>query len=153
MNKSENTIGLGSDVLLHFSLTLTDGTVAENSFDNEPMQFIVGDGTMIEGLESVLYGLQAGDRKQITIDPSCAFGDPSDENIHTLARSEFSADIELEPNLIIAFSTPAGDDVPGTILEVSADEVKVDFNHPLAGHELIFEFEILDVKPPATSLH
>ena len=153
MSESEELIGSGCKVMLHFSLTLTDGTVAESSFDDEPMEFIVGDGTMIEGLELVLYGLKAGDKKQVTIDPAAAFGDSSDENIHMLPRDDFSSDMELEPNLIIAFSTPAGDDVPGTILEVNENEVKVDFNHPLAGHQLVFEFEILDVKPSSDPVH
>lgn len=138
---------------MHFSLTLTDGTVAENSFHDEPMQFTVGDGTMIEGLESLLYGLKAGDRKRVTINPADAFGDPSEENVHNLPRSEFSEELQLEPDLVVAFTTPSGEEIPGTILEVSNDEVKVDFNHPLAGHELIFEFEIIDVKAPQTMLH
>ena len=117
------------------------------------MQFVIGDGTMIEGLESVLFGLKVGERKRITINPDDAFGAPTEDNVHTLPRSEFSSEFELEPGLVIAFTTPAGEEVPGTILEVGEDEVKVDFNHPLAGHELIFEFEIIDVKPPGAQLH
>ena len=153
MDQSKHTIGIGSHVILHFSLTLKDGTVAEDSFKDEPVEFVIGDGAMIEGLESVLYGLQVGDRKKLTLNPRDAFGDPVDENIHNMPRSEFSDDIELAPGLIIGFTTPSGDEVPGTIVEVSNDDVKVDFNHPLSGHELIFEFEIIDVKPADTALH
>ncbi len=130
-----------------------DGTVAENSFNDEPMQFVVGDGTMIEGLESVLYGLQVGDRKKLTLNFNDAFGESSSENVHTLTRSEFSPDFQLAPRQIIGFTTPSGEDVPGTILEVLEDEVIVDFNHPLAGHDLVFEFEIIDVKSADILLH
>lgn len=117
------------------------------------MQFIIGDGTMIEGLESVLFGLKSGDHKRLTIDPQQTFGDPVEENIHTLSRSEFSSEMDLAPGLIIGFTTPSDEEVPGTILEVLADEVVVDFNHPLAGHELVFEFEIIDVKSANSHLH
>jgi len=149
----KHTIGPGSHVTLHFSLTLKDGTVAENSFNDEPISFVVGDGTMIEGLESVLYGSLAGDRKKLVINPRDAFGDPVDENIHKMPRSEFMDDMALEPGYIIGFTTPSGEEVPGTILEVSEDEVTVDFNHPLSGHELSFEFLIIDVKPAGIATH
>jgi len=130
-----------------------DGTVAENSFNDEPMQFVIGDGTMIEGLESVLYGLQVGDRRKLTLNHNDTYGESLEENVHTLTRSEFSVDIELAPRLIIAFTTPSGEEVPGTILEVLENDVVVDFNHPLAGHDLVFEFEVLDIKLPNTPLH
>jgi len=130
-----------------------DGTIAEDSFNNEPMQFAIGDGTMIEGLELVLYGLQVGDRKKLTLSSQDAFGDPLEENVHSLTRSEFSPDFELAPRQIIGFTTPSGEEIPGTIMEVLNDEVVVDFNHPLAGHDLVFEFEIIDIKSPKTPLH
>lgn len=130
-----------------------DGTIAENSFNDEPMQFVIGDGTMIEGLESVLYGLQVGDRKKLTLNFNDAFGESSSENVHTLTRSEFPTDFQLSPRQIIGFTTPSGEEVPGTILEVFEDEVIVDFNHPLAGHDLVFEFEIIDVKSADILLH
>ncbi len=130
-----------------------DGTIAENSFNDEPMQFVIGDGTMIGGLETVLYGLQVGDRKKLTLNFNDAFGESSAENVHTLSRTEFSPDFQLASRQIISFTTPSGEEVPGTILEVFEDEVIVDFNHPLAGHDLVFEFEIIDVKSPDILLH
>jgi len=130
-----------------------DGTVAENSFHEEPIQFFIGDGTMIEGLESVLYGLKVGDRKKITLAYGDTFGEVDEDNVHTLTREEFSPDFDLAPRQIIGFTTPSGEEVPGTIVEVLEDEVIVDFNHPLAGHDLIFEFEILDIKLSEKPLH
>jgi FKBP-type peptidyl-prolyl cis-trans isomerase SlpA len=141
------TIGPGSEVLMHFSLSLADGTVADSTRDDEPLRFVMGDGTLIEGLELVLYGLKKGDRQCLSIEPRDAFGFPDEDNIHTLPRSEFPADMQVEVGMIIGFSTPSGEEVPGAIQEIKDDEIVVDFNHPLAGHEVIFDVEILEVKP------
>jgi len=141
------TIGPGSEVLMHFTLSLTDGTVADSTREGEPLRFVMGDGSLIEGLELVLYGLKQGDLQCLSIEPRDAFGFPDEENIHTMPRSEFPADIQLEAGLIIGFTTPSGEEVPGAIQEIKDDEVVVDFNHPLAGHEIVFDVEILEVKP------
>ena len=141
------TIGPGSEVLMHFSLSLADGTVADSTREGEPLRFVMGDGTLIEGLELVLYGLKKGDRQCLSIEPRDAFGFPDEDNIHTLPRSEFPADMQVEVGMIIGFSTPSGEEVPGAIQEIKDDEIVVDFNHPLAGHEVIFDVEILEVKP------
>jgi FKBP-type peptidyl-prolyl cis-trans isomerase SlpA len=142
-------IGPGSKICLHFSLVLEDGTVAETTRDdNDPLEFVVGDGTMIQGLELALYGLKAGERQTLTIEPKLAFGFPDPENVHVLPRAEFPEDMPLSRGVIIEFNTPAGDEVPGTVLEVNDNDVKVDFNHPLAGHEITFEVEILSVESP-----
>jgi len=141
------TIGPGSEVLMHFTLSLADGTVADSTRDGEPLRFVMGDGTLIEGLELVLYGLKVGDRQCLSIGPRDAFGFPDKENIHTMPRDEFPAEMQLEAGMIVGFTTPSGEEVPGAIQEVNGDEVVVDFNHPLAGHEVIFDVEILEVKP------
>lgn len=141
------TIGPGCEVLMHFTLSLTDGTVADSTREGEPLRFVMGDGTLIEGLELVLYGLKQGEHQCLAIDPRDAFGFPDEENIHSMPRSEFPAEMQLETGLIIGFTTPSGEEVPGAIQEIRDEEVVVDFNHPLAGNEIIFDVEILEIKP------
>ncbi len=141
------TIGPGSEVTMYYRLSLPDGTVADETVDGEPLNFTMGDGTLIQGLELMLYGMKAGEKQCLSIDPRDAFGFPEDENIHTMPRSEFSEEMNVEPGMIVAFTTPAGQEVPGTIKEVTTDTVVVDFNHPLAGFEVTFDVEILDIKP------
>ncbi len=141
-------IEAGSEVLMHFSLVIEDGTVADSTEGDEPMRFVMGDGSLIQGLELALYGLKAGDKQSLTIGPDVGFGFRDDDAIHMLPRSDFPADMDLEPGLIIGFSTPSGEEVPGAILAIEGDEVRVDFNHPLAGHNVRFDVEILEVKPP-----
>lgn len=144
----EIVIGPGCEVVMRYTLSLEDGTVVETTTGYEPMRFSLGDGTLIDGLESVLYGLKAGDKQCVSIEPRDGFGFADVGNIHVMPRSEFADDILLEEGLIIGFSTPAGEQVPGTIVAVEEDQVQVDFNHPLAGRTVIFDVEILEVNPP-----
>lgn len=139
-------VGEDCEVLLNFTLSLTDGTVVDATEENQPMRLRMGDGSLIEGLEQSLYGMKAGDHQCLSIEPRDAFGFPDETNLHEMPRSEFAEDIELKPGLIIGFSTPAGDEVPGTIKDLKDDLVLVDFNHPLAGREIIFDVEILEVR-------
>ena len=140
------TIGPGCEVTMHFTLALEDGTVADATIDGEPMTFNMGDGTIIEGLEMVLYGLKAGEKQSLSIEARDTFGFPDPENIHNMPMKDFSEDLKIEEGMIIGFSTPSGDEIPGAILEIKDDEVKVDFNHPLAGHEVVFSVEIINIK-------
>ena len=126
-------------------MTLEDGTVAESTFDDEPLTFTLGDGTLIEGLELALYGLRSGDRQRLSLFPEQAFGLRDPGKVHRLPRADFPADMLLEPGCIIGFDTPAGEELPGMIVRTEGAGVEVDFNHPMAGHVVIFEVEIIDV--------
>jgi len=136
----------GRRVVVHFSLTLADGTPVDSSRDGEPLAFVAGDGTLEAGLESLLQGLHAGDRARFNLPPGQAFGEPDPGNVHRMARAEFPQDMTLEEGSVVAFGTPGGDEVPGTVVAVDAEGVEVDFNHPLAGRALSFEVEILSVE-------
>lgn len=134
-----------STVTLHLSLTLQDGTVAESSFDDAPLVFTLGEGTLIEGLELALYGLRPGDKQRLSLLPEQAFGLRDPEKVHRLPRADFPAEMTLEPGCIIGFDTPDGEELPGMVVKAESAEVEVDFNHPMAGHVVIFEVEIIDV--------
>jgi FKBP-type peptidyl-prolyl cis-trans isomerase SlpA len=140
-----NEIVPGSKVTMHFSITLEDGTVAEDSFDGDPLEFTLGDGTLNKGLELGLYGMKAGEEDTMTMSPEQTFGFHDPENIHDMPLTDFDPAMDLQEGMIIGFTTPAGDEVPGMIRSLGADKVAVDFNHPLAGHELTYKVRILDV--------
>ena len=142
------TIGPGTIVTMHFKVSFKDGMVADASEEGEPMTFTMGDGSLISGLEMSITGLKVGDKQSVEIDPLNAFGYSDPDNIHHIPRSEFSDDLPVDPGTIISFSTPSGDEIPGIIKEVKDDVVIVDFNHPLAGQDIIFEVEIVDIKAP-----
>jgi len=151
MTSDVETIQHGSEVLMHFTITLEDGTVADSTEGEEPLRFVMGDQTLNEGLELALYGLKAGDKQSLRIDPENAYGYPDPENIHAMSRGDFPPDMELARGVIVAFATPDGEEFPGMVMEVGDTQVTVDFNHPLAGHEITFDVEILEVSSGADS--
>ena len=143
----------GSEVLMHFTISLQDGTVAETTEGEDPLHFVMGDETLAEGLELALFGLKAGDKQSLKIGPETAYGYPDPDNVQSMERADFPDDMELERGVIVSFALPDGEEYPGTITEVGDKQVTVDFNHPLAGHEILFDVEILEVtggeEPPS----
>jgi FKBP-type peptidyl-prolyl cis-trans isomerase SlpA len=133
---------------MHFSLTLADGMLVESSFDDEPQTFVVGDGSVDKGLELALIGLRPNERQTLTLMPGQAFGQRDEANVRWLPKTNFPADMLLEPGQILGFSAADGEELAGAVLEIAREQVKVDFNHPLAGREIIFEVHILAVENP-----
>ena len=142
------TIRAGSRVRMHLELALGNGEVVESSFGGEPFEFTLGDGTFAEPIERALRGLAQGQREQIFVPFEAAFGWPEPDLVHVLARADF-ADGQLEEGVILEFATPGGSTTPGRIVAIDAEQVSVDFNHPLAGHDLVLTVEVLGVRPPA----
>ena len=152
MTEETTIIGHGSTVVMYFSIELEDGTVAETTEDGDPLTFVMGDETLVEGLELALYGLKAGDKQSLKIGPENGYGYPDPENIHAMDRGDFPDDMELERGMIVSFAMPDDEEYPGMIKEVGSEQVTVDFNHPLAGHEILFDVEILEVTGGEDSL-
>jgi len=146
---SDTKIQRNSIVTLHHQIGFTDGSILEDTFAEEPLTFRLGNAELAEGLELSLLGLQQGDEQTLDIEPGLAFGFIDKNLVQTLERSEFNPDYELQAGLIIEFSTPAGETLPGTILEIGDSSVKVDFNHPLAGHTVRYHVKIVQVENSA----
>lgn len=135
-----------SEVLMHFSIKLTDGSAVDSTkVDNKPAKFVMGDGSLTPGFEACLLGLEEGSSESFTLAPESAFGLPNPDNFHYIELSKFSTDVPAEIGTIIAFTQPDGTELPGIIREVVADSVTVDFNHPLAGQTVTFEVDVLEV--------
>jgi FKBP-type peptidyl-prolyl cis-trans isomerase SlpA len=135
-----------SRITLHFALKLVGGGTVDSTFGNKPATFSYGDGSLLPTFERRLVGLRKGDRRQFVMPPEDAFGQPNPNNVQQFKRSAFAADMELHEGLIISFADAAKAELPGVVKQVGADEVIVDFNHPLAGQSLIFEVEIVEVE-------
>ena len=138
----------GSKVTLHFTIRATDGTVMESSVNGEPETFVMGDGTLLEGFELALVSLKAGDRQTITLRPDQAYGARDPDAVTVLPRGHFPPELAIEPGAMVAFTTAEGREVPGRVLNIQGDVVEVDFNHPMAGQEVVLEVEILEVVDP-----
>ena len=139
-------IGPATRVTLHFSLQLEDGAIVDSNFDGKSASFSVGDGSLLPGFERRLFGLQAGDSGEYRVPPEDAFGQPNPANVQRFARSQF-AGTELAEGVVISFADAQKAELPGVVKAFDADEVVVDFNHPLAGHTLLFNVHIVDVQP------
>jgi len=142
----ENALVNGdSKITIHFSLTLADGTPVDGTADGEPMTFSMGDGTMISAFEDMILGMAIGERRQSSMEPRETFGYPDEANHHWLEKEKFDGFGELSEGLMVDFDTPSGDHLPGVIMEIQEQQILVDFNHPLAGHEVIFTVEVLKI--------
>jgi len=140
------TIQAGSSVLINYTLAIEDGTVVESTEGTDPLRFSLGDGTLIEGLEAVLLDMKVGDRQCLQLEAVEAFGFADETNVHMLTRDKFPEDMPLEKDLIVGFTTPSGEEIPGRIMEMPDDNlVVVDFNHPLAGHAVTFDVEVMAI--------
>ena len=138
-------IETGMSVTLHFSLVLEDGHIIDSNFESEPATFSVGDGNLLPGLESTLIGLVNGDEREFTIPPEQAFGQHNPQNVQAVERGNFDQE-ELELGAMFSFQNGDGE-LPGVIVDVDDNEVVIDFNHPLAGKNIIFQVKIIDIAP------
>lgn len=139
-------IDVGHEVIFHFSIKLSDDSVADSTkVNNKPAKLTIGDGNLTPGFEQCLMGLEKGDEKSFTLQPEDAFGQPNPDNIYFVDRDKFGPEVQPEVGTIVAFTQPDGAELPGMIREVAGQSVTVDFNHPLAGQVLTFEVEIIDV--------
>ena len=134
-----------SEVELHYSITLTDGTEVISTFAEEPFVCRIGDGTMAERLESCLIEMSEGDEALFTLSGDEVFGPASEDNVQSIKISAFPSEMSLAVGQLIAFTTPGGDELAGVIQSLSDDQAVVDFNHPLCGRLITFKVRILKV--------
>ncbi len=140
-------VGPGTKVTLHFALRLQDGEIIDSNFERDPATFVVGDGNLLPGFEKAIFGLTEGDKKTLTISPEQGFGQRNPNNMQEFSRSEFSSDIELREGLVLSFSDAQKTELPGVVSHFDENVVVVDFNHPLAGRDIVFDVAILKIEP------
>lgn len=140
-------VGERTVVTMDYVLKYADGEVIESSIEtNQPIQFIYGKGFLLPALEQAILGLEAGDTKTVTLSPEDAYGEWKEEGLVTLPRNQFPPDSDLEEGMMFMIENEDGSSMPLTVVKVEGDNVIVDFNHPLAGEELVFDLTIRDVR-------
>lgn len=144
-------IEAGSHVTLHYTLRLADGHVVDTTREGAPVTHVIGTGNWLAALEDRLIGLAVGEAKRFEIAATevGAFGTPEPQ---VMPRDEFPPGMALEAGMVVGFTLPSGEEVAGTVLDVSGHEVTVDFSHPLANRDLVWEVEILSVTVPDVTL-
>ena len=137
----------GSTVTLRYAIRLRNGAEFISNFDEpEPDTLTIGDGTLNPPLEQWLIGIHPGERHVFLLDPWQAFGSSNPDLIQTLDPQDIPAGMVLEIDTLVEFTLPNGQTLAGTILEISTDGVKVDFNHPLADCPIEFEVEVVSIQ-------
>jgi FKBP-type peptidyl-prolyl cis-trans isomerase SlpA len=137
----------GTRVFLNFSVSLEDGSEVDTNFGGDPVDFAIGDGSLLPGFERRIFGMLAGDRQMFEVPPEDAFGQPNENNVQRVPLEQFDEDIELEIGLVFSFANAAGGELPGMIISFDDEEVTIDFNHPLAGRTILFDVLIHRVEP------
>jgi FKBP-type peptidyl-prolyl cis-trans isomerase SlyD len=136
-------------VSLEYTLKV-DGDVVDSSEEREPITFIQGQGQIIPGLESQLYGMSIGESKNVVVSPTQGYGDLDNEAYAEVPRREFPPNIPLEKGVALAMQDESGETVHAYIDEVKKDTIRLNFNHPLAGKELHFSVTVTDLRDATT---
>ncbi|MEC4087430.1 peptidylprolyl isomerase [Pseudoalteromonas rubra] len=131
-------------VKMHYAVLDNDDNSIDNTFDDEPLEFIVGTGYLISGLEEALMSKQAGDKLSVSVEPQNGYGERHDNLMQAVPKSMFE-DMEVEVGMQFRATTDDGEQTV-IVIGVEGDDVIVDGNHPLAGITLNFDVEILEVR-------
>ncbi len=136
----------GSNVRVHYRGTLTTGEEFDNSYDRgTPIEFQIGAGQMIRGFDNAVVGMTVGSKKTVTLSPEEAYGDTRPEASTEMPTSAFPEDLELTEGMPVPLATEEGHRLMGRIQAITEETVTIDLNHPLAGQELSFEIELVEV--------
>ena len=134
----------GDTVRVHYTGTLDDGTVFDSSREREPLEFNLGTGQVIPGFDTALTGMKPGESKKVTIPAAEAYGPYRSELVLVVDRSEFPSDVE--PGVGDQFQlSQDGNSFVVNVTDVTDQNVTLDANHPLAGEDLTFELELVEI--------
>ena len=142
MAQAEN----GRTVRVHYTGKLADGSVFDSSNGRDPLEFQVGSGQVIPGFDSAVEGMTPGESRTVRIPPEQAYGERREELLLKVDRSQFPDGANPEPGQQFQMSQQGGQSFVVNVTEVDGDKVVLDANHPLAGEELTFELELVEVK-------
>jgi FKBP-type peptidyl-prolyl cis-trans isomerases 2 len=135
----------GDTVKVHYSGRLTDGTTFDSSAGREPLQFEVGSGMVIAGFDNGVVGMAVGEKKTIQIPVEEAYGQKDPNMIIEFPVSEFPDDLTLEVGQRLNMTNGSGQIIPVVITEIGKETVMLDANHPLAGEDLVFDIELVEI--------
>ena len=140
-------IKIGDKVKVHYIGTLKDGTEFDNSVKREtPLDLVIGEGKVLLDFENTIRTMSVGEKKKVHIPCEKAYGDVIEEAITKAPRNEFPEDFRFIIDERIKGNTKSGKPTTAVIVEVSRTEVTLDMNHPLAGKDLNFEIELLEIE-------
>lgn len=135
----------GDKVKVHYTGKLDDGTVFDSSAEREPLEFTIGEGMIIPGFEQAVLGMAPGDSKTELIPNDQAYGPHLDEMVVVVDRQQMPSEIEPEVGQQLQIQQATGQVIPVVVTEVSGSAVTLDANHPLAGEDLTFDIQLVEI--------
>ncbi len=135
----------GDNVKVHYTGKLTDGEIFDSSEGRDPLAFTVGAGQMIKGFDLAIPGMSVGDKKTVTIAAADAYGESNPDAIIDFPKENVPADMILTPGMKLTLSNQQGQPVPVVVVEVTDTTVVLDANHFLAGKDLVFDIELVEI--------
>ena len=138
-------IKTGDTVKVHYTGKLADGSEFDSSINKEPMQFKIGEGKLIPGFEQAVVGMSVGEKNTFTIPSTEAYGERRDDMNVNVEKEKLPDDLEPELGQQLQIQQQDGNAIPVVIADVTDTHVTLDANHPLAGEDLTFEIEVVEV--------
>jgi peptidylprolyl isomerase len=135
----------GDTVKVHYTGSLKSGEQFDSSRERDPLQFTLGEGKLIKGFESAVEGLQPGETKTVEIASDDAYGQYDLNLVINVDRNNIPDDIDLKNGMMLESVQSDGRRIPVKVVKVMDEAVTVDANHPLAGEDLVFEIELLEI--------
>jgi peptidylprolyl isomerase len=135
-------------VKIGYKGTLADGSEFDSSPEGSPLEFMVGGGQMLPKFEQNIVGLKKGDKKTFTITAGDAYGERDEAMLIPIPLTAFPKDLKLEVGMKLGTTSPSGERMVVTVSELRKDAAVIDYNHPLAGKDLTFAIEVVDVRKP-----
>lgn len=135
----------GDTVRINYTGTLDNGEQFDSSEGRDPLEFVLGSGQIIKGLDSAIPGMAVGDKKTVSVPCAEAYGERNPDARQAVPREQMPDNIPLEAGTQLQMQTPQGQVVPVTVAEVTETEVTLDANHPLAGQDLTFAIEVMGI--------
>ena len=135
----------GDTVKVNYTCRTADGPVFDSNQDDEPLKFQLGAGQLIRGFEQSIFGMQPGERKTVDLQPEEAYGERREDMVMAIERANIPTDVDLEVGRRLYLHRQDGQPVEVTLTEVTESQVVVDANHPLAGHAVTFDIELVEI--------
>jgi peptidylprolyl isomerase len=135
----------GDTVKVHYTGKLVNGEQFDSSAGREPLEFTVGAGMMIKGFDAAMPGMAVGDKKTVNIPAADAYGEKDPTAVIPFPKENVPADMKLEPGMQLTLTNQEGQPFPVVVTEVQEDVIILDANHFLAGEELVFDIELVEI--------